>query len=202
VLDTYVDVPENAGAFQAPLDLDELVAAVRHIKPRLVYLSEGSFELESETEELATDGDDAGDDEDERASSREAIEKLRKKWSKRNGEPCVVVAAIVADGVLLTAISRPAWRDVFDAEFEAIREESSSSEYDDGFALSDRDRAEVREKAVVLAGHPSFNSGRTSFDKRVFLAETLFPDTKPKVLQAITRRAENIDWLNKSGFKP
>lgn len=53
----------------------------------------------------------------------------------------------------------------------------------------------------LVEGHPSFSAGRTSFEKRVFLAEHLFPEVDPENLNAIVRRAENIDWLTESEFK-
>ena len=201
VLDTYLDVSEKAATPQAALDLDELIGVIRHIKPRLIYLVESAFELESETEALRDAGSDEEGGEDQDDANGPAIERLAKKWRKHEGKPCLAMAAIVADGVLLTSVSRPAWREEFEAELEALEEEIAVARDDERLVLSKHDSAEVREKAAILASHPSFNAGRTSFEKRAFLAEQLFPDLDAEHLQAITRRAENIDWLNKSGFK-
>jgi hypothetical protein len=53
----------------------------------------------------------------------------------------------------------------------------------------------------VAMKHPSFNHGRVSFDKRMALAETLFQDCDPHTLSEITRRAENLFWLEQSGVQ-
>lgn len=201
VLGAYLDVSERGAVPQAALDLDELVGVARHIKPRLIYLVESSFEFESETEALRETASADEEVEDQDGANEAAIEKLAKKWRKHEGKPCLAIAAIVVDGVLLTSVSRPQWREEFDAELEALEEEIATARDEERFALSRQDSAEVREKAIVLADHPSFNTGRTSFEKRAFLAEQLFPDLKPEQRQAITRRAENIDWLNKTGLK-
>jgi hypothetical protein len=73
---------------------------------------------------------------------------------------------------------------------------------DQEFNSSNNDSEEIRQKAEVLAMHPAFNAGRTSFDKRVFLAENLFPNLDPATLHRITKRAENLEWLTKTRFVP
>jgi hypothetical protein len=108
----------------------------------------------------------------------------------------------MADGAVITSTSRPTWCDEFQAEVESFEEEARNALDEERSEFHKRDSAEVCEKAAILVNHPLFGAGRTSFEKRVFLAEQLFPDLAPDRLQAITHRADNLDWLNKSGLKP
>jgi hypothetical protein len=103
--------------------------------------------------------------------------------------------------VLHICASQPAWRDEFDSDLESLEEAARVALLADQNLLNEQDSKEVREKATLLAVHPSFNAGRTSFEKRAFLAENLFPDLEPQKVQDVTRRAEALDWLKKTGFK-
>ncbi|MEY2394093.1 MAG: hypothetical protein QOF94_438 [Acidobacteriaceae bacterium] len=200
VVRELLDIPESATMPQVALNLDEVVAVVRHTRPRLIYLVESCFDVEFEiaevAESLGQDEKGGGDDDNP------ALERLANKWRTQNGKPCFAFAAFMADGVLNRSIAHPAWREEFATELERIEEDARNTLADERHTLSNRDSAEVREKAAVLANHASFNAGRTSFEKRAFLAEKLFPGLDPGQLHAITQRAENLDWLNKSGFKP
>ena len=202
ILDAYLEISDKAGAPQVALDLDEFVSVIRHTKPRLICLIESVFELESEIAELIETAEGNEDDDDRADANSVALRSIVRKWNKYEGKPCLVLAATLADGIILTSVLSPPWREEFDAELEAVEQLISENHEEERLALNKRDSAEVREKAAILADHPSFNAGRTSFEKRAFLAEQLFPNLDPELLQAITRRAENIDWLNKSAFKP
>ena len=57
-------------------------------------------------------------------------------------------------------------------------------------------------EAAILAAHPSFNFSRVSFEKRLTLAEALFNDCGALDLREVTRVAENLFWLEQSGFQP
>jgi hypothetical protein len=103
---------------------------------------------------------------------------------------------------LHTAATWAPWFDEFETDFESAATEARNALANERDLLDERDSKEVREKAVVLSGHPSFNSGRPSFEKRLFLADQLFPKLDDQKLQKITSRAEKLDWLQKSGFKP
>lgn len=201
VVTAYLEIADKSGVPQAVLDLNELIAVARHIEPKVLYFIERDFEFESEIGDLK---DSLGIDDElsDRHGDMEALEKLRKKWRKHDGKRCLAYAAFMADGAVVTSMSRPTWRDEFWAEVESLEEGARNALDEERSEFRRRDSADVREKVAILVNHASFNAGRTSFDKRVFLAEQLFPDLDPDQLQAITRRAENLDWLNKSGFKP
>ncbi|MDE2462511.1 MAG: hypothetical protein KGO02_02170 [Alphaproteobacteria bacterium] len=201
-IDAFLDISDRSGVPQAALSLDEFLRAVQRVKPQLVYLVETDFELGTEIErsnEALLHNNDENDE--DRECLPDALDTLAKKWRRFDGKPCLAFAAIMVDGAMLTSASRPSWRELFDTDLEAVEEEISTLRESERYDLEQRDSAEVREKSTMLANHPSFNAGRTSFDKRMFLAEHLFPDVDLKTLHAITRRAENIDWLTRSGFK-
>jgi hypothetical protein len=103
--------------------------------------------------------------------------------------------------VLHICVSQPEWRDEFGADLESLEEELRVALSAESDSLNAHEIKEVKEKATLLAAHPSFSAGRTSFEKRVFLAENLFPGLDPQKLQEVTRRAESLDWLGKTGFK-
>jgi hypothetical protein len=196
IVNALLDIPHRTSVPNVDLALDEMLAVIRHVRPRVVYLIESSFDLESEV------FDSTGADEDDEAKSENgerhlASEKLVRKWRKHDGKPCLAFAGFAADGVLHTAIARPDWRDDFDDELEITREEIEKQREEESDGLSNRDDQEVREKAELLLNHASFNAGRISFEKRAFLAEHLFPGR----IGAITRRAESLDWLKKSGYE-
>lgn len=200
IVNALLDVPERPAVPHVGLAPDEMLAVIRHVRPRVVYLVESCFELESEI--FDADGEDQDDEEEPDNSERHpALEKLVRKWRKHDGKPCLVFASFASDGIVHTAIARPDWRDDFDNELEIIRDEIESQRDDERVGLSKRDSQEVRDKAEILANHTSFNAGRISFEKRAFLAEHLFPGLDPERISAITRRAENLDWLNKSGYQ-
>ncbi len=201
IVNALLDVPDRSAVPHVGLGLDEMQAVIRHVRPRVVYLVESCFDLESDV--FDTSENDEGDDaEPENSEHHPALEKIVRKWLKHDGKPCLAFAGFAVDGILHTAIARPDWRDDFDNELEIIKFEIESERDEEREGLSKRDSQEVREKAEILANHASFNAGRISFEKRAFLAEHLFPGLNPERISAITHRAEKLDWLNKSGFRP
>ena len=198
IVNALLDIPDRPAVPHVSLDLDEMLAVIRHVRPKVIYLVESCFDLESDV--FDPNEDDEGSDEQPEDSQRHpALEKLVAKWRKHDGKPCLAFAGFATDGILHTAIARPDWRDAFDSELESIKDEIESLRDEEREGLSKRDDQEVREKAEILANHASFNAGRISFEKRAFLAEHLFPGLDPERIGAITRRAEKLDWLKKSG---
>jgi hypothetical protein len=202
ILDALLDNPDRPSAPSVSLGLDGILSVIRHVRPRVVYLIESCFDLDSDAYDTnVEDEDECSDKEAENSERRPALDKLVRKWRKRDGKPCLAFASFMADGILHTAVSRPDWRDDFDSELEIIKGEIESQRDEEREGLNKRDSQDVREKAEILSNHASFSAGRISFEKRAFLAEHLFPGLKPELISAITRRAENLDWLKKSGFQ-
>ncbi len=50
--------------------------------------------------------------------------------------------------------------------------------------------------AKTLCEHPKFNDGRPSREKRIYLAESLFPDLDRMLILRIVDEAANMHWMN------
>jgi hypothetical protein len=191
--------PEQADRASVPLvrleqeDAARLVAAAR---PKAIYLVEVAFDAEEAIKDAAE------------ALAGLGVEKLpaslkaaHRRVADRAGEICTTLAAFMIDGVLHTVIASADWHDAFeeavDETVSAAREEADT----DGRVADKAASAEVAAKAAVLAAHPSFNFSRVSFEKRLTLAEALFKDCDDQDLREVTRVAENLFWLEQSGFK-
>jgi hypothetical protein len=200
IVNSLLDTPDRPSIPNVDLGLDAMLAVIRHVRPRVIYLIESCFDLEDEVSDLSEE-DEEDEEETEGKERHPALEKLVRKWGKHDGKPCVAFAGFVTDGILHTALARPDWRDEFADELDAIKDDIEIQLGSERENIRLRDSQEVRDKAELLAKHPSFSAGRISFEKRLFLAQHLFSGLDPEQISAITRRAENLDWLNKSGFR-
>lgn len=191
--------PEQIGRASAPLvrleqeDAARLIAAAR---PKVVYLVEVAFD----PEEAINDAEEtlAGLGVDKTPASLKAAHRRVADYA---GEIYMTLVAFMVDGVLHTVSATAAWHDAFDEVVDetvnAAREEAETHRRVEAKAAS----AEVAAKAAVLAAHPSFNFSRVSFEKRLTLAEALFMECEEQDLREVTRVAENLFWLEQSGFK-
>ena len=200
------ELSDRSGTPRADIDVDDSLIIIRHVRPRLIYLIESNFDLDTEISDLL----DESDDENElhssgpnvRSAAPATFEKLVKRWRKYDGQKNLVIVAYMADGVLHNSGVWPLWRDEFDSELQSAEEEAREALSDELNRINERDSKEICKKAVILSDHPAFNFGRPSFEKRLFLAGQFFQKLASQELQAITNHAEKLDWLNKSGFKP
>lgn len=191
--------PEQADRVAVPLvrleqeDATRLISAAR---PKAVYLVEVAFDPEEEiadaTEALAVLG----------------VEKLpgsltgaHRRVAAHAGEIRTTLAGFMVDGVLHTSSASAAWHDAFDEVVDGVLDAAREDAQAHGRAEAKVANAEIAAKAAVLAAHPSFNFSRVSFEKRLTLAEALFGNAEEDHLHEITRRAENLFWLEQSGFK-
>ena len=118
------------------------------------------------------------------------------------GEIRTTLAGFMVDGVLHTSSASAAWHDAFDEVVDEVLESAREGAQVHGRAEAKVANAEIAAKAAVLAAHPSFNFSRVSFEKRLTLAEALFKEFDEQDLREITRCAENLFWLEQSGFRP
>lgn len=194
-----VEVPEHPALATVHLDPDDALRAIQHLRPRIVYMLESQLNLESAALQSL---EDLQDEADERGPLAEPVlmagfSELKRKWQSHEGDTSSIIVEFVADGILHTTIALASWRDEFDANLEAIlegvREQSAQA------MEADRDvcKHRVQKNAATLIAHPSFSAGRPSFEKRLFLAETLFPDLDAQELQEVTSHAEKLAWLSK-----
>ena len=190
--------PEQADRASVPLvrleqqDAARLVAAAR---PKAVYLVEVAFDPEEAINDAAETLAGLGVE-----KLPASLKAAHRRVADRAGEICTALAAFMVDGVLHTAIASADWHDAFeeavDETADAAREEAETHGRVEAKAAS----AEVAAKAAILAAHPSFNFSRVSFEKRLTLAEALFKDCDDQDLREVTRVAENLFWLEQSGF--
>jgi len=192
--------PEHADRASVPLVRLEQDAAARLIataRPKALYLVEVVFDpveaINDAQETLAGLGVE---------KLPPSLKAAHRRVVDRAGEICTTLVAFMIDGVMHTTIASADWHDAFEEAVDETVEESRVVAEANGLAEARAISAEIATKAAVLAAHPSFNFSRVSFEKRLTLAEALFTDCGDLDLREVTRVAENLFWLEQSGFKP
>lgn len=190
--------PEQVDRSSVPLVRLEQADAARLIgsaRPRALYLVEVAFD----PEEAINDA--------EEALAEFGVEKLptslkaaHRRVADRAGEICTTLAAFMVDGVMHMAVASADWHDAFDEAVDETLDAARAEAEIQGQAGAKAANAEIAVKAAILAAHPSFNFSRVSFEKRLTLAEALFADPGDLDLREVTRVAENLFWLEQSGF--
>lgn len=174
-------------------DAARLVAAAR---PKAVYLVEVAFDAEEAINDAAETLAELGVE-----KLPASLKAAHMRVADHAGEICTTLAAFMVDGVMHTAVASADWHDAFeeavDETVDAARAEAETHGREETKAAS----AEIAAKAATLAAHPSFNFSRVSFEKRLTLAEALFKDSDDQDLREVTRVAENLFWLEQSGFE-
>ena len=178
------------------LSSEDAVRVISSHAPRIIYLVEQVFDLAGEIEAARDELDDMGVE-----RSPDPLKVTQRRFAPHDGQIGATIASFMIDGVLHTAVSTATWHDEFGDAVEAILEESREGASAGQASKNSEKVKAIESKALVLVKHPSFNHGRVSFDKRMALAETLFKDCDPHTLSEITRRAENLFWLEQSGVK-
>jgi hypothetical protein len=180
----------------ALLSPEEAVRVINAHTPRIIYLVEQVFSLAGEIEAARDELQDIGIE-----LSPGLFKAADRRFAAFDGQICATIASFMVDGVLHTAVSTATWHDEFGDVVQAIVDDAREGA-DAGQNSKNSERAKAIERnALALVKHPSFNHGRVSFDKRMALAETIFRDCDPHTLSEITRRAENLFWLEQSGVK-
>ena len=177
------------------LEPDEAAQLIAAARPKAVYMVEVAFDAE----EAISDA--------EEGLAELGVEKLpaalkaaHRRVAGHAGENCTTLAAFMVDGVMHTAIASADWHDAFDEALDETLDAARAEAETQGQAVAKAANAEIAAKAAILAAHPSFNFSRVSFDKRLTLAEALFKDCDDHELREVTRVAENLFWLEQSGF--
>lgn len=200
LVETFPNTNGLRSAIIADIAPDDALKLMATIKPRIIYLSEMRFSAEDDIEGAISECRGLADEDEQSLRSDKRLISLQKHWQRHDGQLNVVLVAFMADGILHSTGSTSDWLDEFRDALRSLVADLQQEAEDREFDLHNTDTEEVREKAKVLAAHPSFSAGRTSLEKRTFLAEQLFPDLSPSALQRIAKRAENLEWLEKTGF--
>lgn len=196
LVEATVQIRDDGACPMVVLSSDEAVKVISTNAPRIIYLVEQTFDFDEEIETTRVELDDIGVE-----RSEDLLKATRRHFTTYNGQIGATIASFMVDGILHTAVSTAAWNDEFGDAVETILEEARESAEANQFSKNSEEARALERKALVLVKHPSFNHGRVSFDMRMALAETLFQDCDPRELSEITRRAENLFWLEQSGVK-
>lgn len=174
-------------------DAARLIAAAR---PKVVYLVEVAFDPEEAINDAAEALAEFGVD-----KLPTSLKAAHRRVADRAGEICTTLAAFMVDGVMHTAVASADWHDAFDEAVHEVLNAARAVAEAQGQAGAKAANAEIAAKAAILAAHPSFNFSRVSFEKRLTLAEALFTESGDLDLREVTRVAENLFWLEQSGFR-
>lgn len=180
---------------EAALTLEEAQEVIGAVRPSIIYLTVQNFETADELgdarERLATLGV---------TSDPPALRATMTKIKLREGQMCRALARFVVGPVLHSLYGSAAWYDDFETAIDDVISQAGESAGQERRIVDSATAARVEAMAVELSNHPSFNHGRVSFEKRLVLAEAVFPDDGPDARFDATRRAENLFWLAQSGF--
>ena len=177
------------------LEADEAVRVLAVASPRIIYLVVIDYDPEVETAEAEESFAEVA-----MSALPPSVIQAFRKAAAHAGQPRTTLCAFMIDGLLHTVSASAEWYDgleeLVDEAVAAAREDA------DGRRAVEAATANkvVAAKAAELAAHPSFNFGRVSFEKRLTLAEALFGDDCEVDLREVTRCAENLFWLEQSGF--
>ena len=183
---------ENMGI--VVLEPPEFFRALNATPPRLVYLQTSIFDFEEEIASALEAFQEEG-----ALNLRGELQEAVHAEAARNGAVCESTAAFFADGLLHFSQRVADWyeqlQEKVGAKVDVLHAERRGAE-DQRSARLD---GEIREKAHELACHPGFNFSRPSFEKRLVLARTLWPEQEESILRIVTDEAQKIDWLRQSG---
>lgn len=196
LIEATVQTRDDVSVPMVILSSEDAVRVISAHSPRIIYIVEQMFDLAGEIEAARDELDDIGVD-----RSPDPLKVTQRGFAPYDGQIGVTIASFMIDGVLHTAVSTATWHDEFGDAIEVILEESREGARAGQVSKNSETAKAIESKALVLVKHPSFSHGRVSFDKRMALAETLFQDCDPHMLSEITRRAENLFWLEQSGVK-
>jgi hypothetical protein len=196
LVEATVQTRDDGSTPMVILSSEDAVRVISAHAPRIIYLVEQAFDLAGEIEAARDEMDDMGVE-----RSPDLLKATQRRFAPHDGKIGATIASFMIDGVLHTTVSTATWHDEFGDTVEAILEESREGASAGQVAKNSEKAKAIESKALVLVKHPSFNHGRVSFDKRMALAETLFQDCDPHTLSEITRRAENLFWLEQSGVQ-
>ncbi len=197
VVEGFPEQPSRGGAPLVQLGQESAISLIAAARPKAVYLVEIAFDLDEEIGDVTESLTDLGI---ERLPP--ALAAAQRQVAEHAGEMSTTLVAFMIDGVLHTASASADWHDAFDAVVDEAVAAAKESAETHGRVQTQKVSAEINAMAIELAGHPSFNFGRVSFEKRLILATALFSAAEEDQLHEVTRRAESLFWLQQSGFRP
>lgn len=184
----------------------DLIALIRHLTPKLIYLDEVRFDAVEHLADLVDGDQDLVDHPDVRSAA--------KRWRHHDGKLCQYIAVVAHDGIQHAFNDEVEWMDQLRAVAAELRtklDERAASEDEKFRERADaehrqereRDARElqvlVREKATILGADLRFGTGKVTKAKRRHLATLLFPDLPSAVITKIVDEAVGSEWLRDAG---
>lgn len=196
LIDGFPEQVDRASVPLVRLEQEDAARLIGSARPKALYLVEVAFDPDEVINDAAE------------ALAEFGVEKLptslkaaHRRVADRAGEICTTLAAFMVDGVMHTAVASADWHDAFEEAVDETVDAARAEAETHGRAQTKAASAEIAAKAAILAAHPSFNFSRVSFEKRLTLAEALFTECEEDELREVTRVAENLFWLEQSGFR-
>jgi len=186
-------ITNQQDGYKVSLGLDEFLSLLSQCRPRIVYHHANEFDAEENLLiELNVEEEEDGT---ELLSKNSQFKALIKKWTKKNGQVSSFIASFVMDGVLHVVWEQPTWIDEFEAEAKELDSSLTEGRRHVADQKKKADRARFGDAARELCKHPRFNAGRWSFEKREYLAKTLFPNVDDHEIRIIVEEATNMGWI-------
>ena len=196
LIDGFPKQVDRASVPLVQLEQEDAARLIRSAGPKALYLIEVAFDPEEAingaVEALAEFGVE---------KLPTSLKAAHRRVADRAGEISTTLVAFMVDGVMHTAIASASWHEAFEEAVDETVDAARAEAETHGRAETKAASAEIAAKAAILAAHPSFNFSRVSFDKRLTLAEALFTECEEDELREVTRVAENLFWLEQSGFR-
>jgi len=189
--------------YRVNLDIDSFLVLLKSCKPRIIYAFSNPFDAREglTTELLAEDVDEDeeadhdGGDAQNQLSADPRVKALLKEFVRHDGKVESIFATVVVEGILHSVYEQAPWASAFDnavSELKTVIEaERASKEDAEDNAVSEH----IREHAKTLCAHPKFVNGRPSKEKRLYLAESLFPHLSEMEIYSVVSEAANMQWL-------
>ena len=190
-----VDAMPQVGAetLRVAVSCSEMLALLAKVRPRIIYLYQQYFDIESEIEEISENlRSESSDDYDV-----SPISALKKSAKIHDGSLCIVYSAFCADSVLHYCFEKEEWYESFEFQSEEVADRLGTVLSENKFNSTLASSREISQKATVLEKDSAFNF-KPSREKRIFLAEKLFPECDSSEIYRIVDEAINIGWLNQA----
>lgn len=180
--------------FTAAIDLLEIVALMRHVRPRVAYLDAERFSA-AEYVGLSFENEDS----DGRALEHPQVKRLLRSWRYREGQLCRVGIGVVFEGVLHAVVEHKSWVEDFETALSEVAEAVQNEIREKSLEIDHKQRRQIKKQAEMLVTDPRFTHPKASRSKRMYLASTVFADLDEKEIYLIVEEAENMVWLASAG---
>jgi hypothetical protein len=182
---------EDSVGYRVQMSLEQFLLLLSHCRPRVVY----AFADEFDSRDSLLASLEVSDDNEAVVTARPDVKSLMKQAARHNGQLGSFLAGFLVDGVLHTVFEQTEWLDEFETRADDIEVLLNNQRQQELSQSSAAETAKTREHAKKLCGHPKFNDGRPSREKREYLARSLFPELDRAEISRVVEEATNMSWL-------